>query len=137
MATRVSKLAMYLRRAKKIEVSPDWYLEILRASARFDQTRHSKRFRWYLVRNVPLDLFNPLTLADFYDIMDGADEEDVEQDVDRYKSIHRSIVTQEQPVWPVVVSEDGVVLDGYHRLAVLNDADRKAVDVLWARRRET
>jgi hypothetical protein len=126
----VNAIASYLRRAKKTEVSPKDYRNVLRSSASWTPTSHPNRFRWYLVRNVPISVLDEESigipsLADFE--ATGFDD-----DIQRYRVLYEKLIEDGEAPWPVVVSPEGEILDGIHRLSVLMDADVRKIDVLWA-----
>ena len=128
----MGKVAQYLRAAKdKTPVDPSAYREIFRASAKFEETRHPKKYKWMLVRDVPIAIFQPPSLDDYTSDPDVTEEE-MDENVERYNYLYKLLIERGEKPWPVVVAPEGLVLDGYHRLAVLFDADRETVDVLWA-----
>ncbi len=129
----MSALVSYLRRARKTEVSPKPYRDMLRAAKSFSlATRRPDEWRWYLVRGVPISVLDEEgvgipTLADF-------EYEESEDDVLRYRILHKKLALRGEKPWPVVVSPEGEILDGIHRLSVLSDAGVEKIDVLWAAR---
>lgn len=62
-----------------------------------------------------------------------SDDEEAGENLERYYRIEALLVHQGKKPWPIVVGQDGEVIDGYHRLAVLSDSGAEEVDVLWVR----
>lgn len=127
-----SALVLLLREtAEPVDVSTFAY--VLEASEPWSETTKPERWLWRLARNVPIELLRPQT-ADCWLSDEDLTEEEAEENVDRYERI-RDLLRSGAPLWPVVVDERGMTLDGYHRLAAAYSLDEEAtVDVLWASR---
>jgi hypothetical protein len=121
------------KRAKafsKLPMMPvEWqpYSEIIWASEPWDPIRWPDNHDWYLIKDVPLSYFKEITAAEIEDVEDP--EERLEH-MERYKTIKGMLKNGAEP-WPVIVGDHGGVIDGYHRLAAMQDLKRKTVDVLY------
>lgn len=115
-----------------VRVDPSDYPAIF-AAEKWLEILNPTAFEWYLLRDVPIERLRPGTRTDWREDCD-LDEEDIEENEARYDLIEALIDSGESP-WPVIADERGLVLDGYHRLAVLNDHGAESVDVLWVRER--
>jgi hypothetical protein len=127
-----SALLLLLRkRAKPVDIGA--FAHVLKASEPWPEIVTPDLWSWRLARNVPIKLLEPPTEDDWR--MDPAvDDDEVEENISRYETI-KGILKAGGGLWPIVVSEAGFILDGYHRLAAAYSLNPKAtVDVLWASR---
>lgn len=121
------------RRAEIIDRLPkesvNWqdYAEIIEASEPWDPIQWPENHDWELVRDVPLDAFRGVTVAAIADVEDPDERREHRS---RYKFILGMLRRGEKP-WPIIVGENGMILDGYHRLAALHTLRREVVDVLY------
>lgn len=129
--TRRSYKPPYGKRAARAD--PAAYAHVFAASEPFEEVAHLGDRDWFLIRDVPLAHLQPQTLSSWSEDPDLSEAEVAENEA-RYEEIARLLDNGEE-VWPVLVSKAGRILDGYHRLAVLNDRGAPTVDVLWARSR--
>lgn len=90
-----------------------------------------KKFRWRLVPDVPVRLFDPWS-REQYELDPDSDPDDIVLNLARYDMIAEGL--EEGFVFPpILVAANGFVLDGYHRLAAMHERDPTATtDVLWA-----
>jgi hypothetical protein len=133
------QLLTLLQCAPKFRVNPNQILlrKILDKVAREDvpEFMHVHRYHWDLVRNVPIMLLNP-TSRKMYELdTDAEDEDDIQQNLDRYADLVLQLIVKSNAIWPILVDEHGLILDGYHRLAVLSDHGSTHVDVIQIRPR--
>lgn len=137
MATETSKLLPLLRRATKRQLDP-WLpplLDLINHAAEHTEITYPDRFRWDLVRGVPIRLLDPPSRETYEFDPDAEDEEDIQQNLDRYDDLVRQLIDEGRAPWPIVIDAGGMILDGYHRLAVLSDHGVKTVDVIWVRKK--
>jgi hypothetical protein len=127
----MNAITSYLRKSKKIEVSPEAYRNMLRSSVTWTQTRYPNRFRWYLVHDVPIRVLDSEGIG--IPSLDDFEVTGFDDDIERYRVLYEKLIEHGEVPWPVVVSPKGEILDGIHRLSVLMDAGIKKIDVLWAR----
>ena len=125
-----------LNRARKVKVDPSTVEgTVLRYAAGFPEVSHPNDYTWYMIRRVPIELLDPPSRESYAeqdpDLDEEEAEESVEQNLDRYDDLARVLIREGQRPWPVVLDARGMVLDGFHRLAVLSDHGKKHVDVLW------
>lgn len=121
------------RRAKALEkmlaTQVDWreYSHILQVSEPWDPIRWPENHDWFLIKDVPLRHFPEISVDDISDV-ESFDER--HEHYDRYLEIRKLLENGGEP-WPVIVASNGMVLDGFHRLAAMKDLKRKTVDVLY------
>lgn len=114
-------LLSYLKKAKKTPVSLREWLPVISEADLF-RIAPPRLFAWYLVKDVPIELLDPENLG-----IDWSDPENTE----RYERIARAI-RRGAPLWPVIVSEYGTMVDGYHRLAFIwENRLSRFIDVLY------
>lgn len=80
-------------------------------------------YRWFFIEHFPLRTFE-FTLRDMMD----ADPEDISNEKRHDKIV--AILESGGPEWPVVISADGLVFDGYHRIVAHGTMGHKSVSVL-------
>lgn len=129
--TRRNDKPPYGKRATRVD--PATYAHVFAASEQFLEIIHRDNYDWYLSRSVPIARLKPQTFSSWSEDPD-LDEEEVEENEARCQEIER-LLDSGKEVWPVLAEESGFILDGFHRLAVLNDRGARTVDVLWARSR--
>lgn len=114
----------------------DWhaYAHVFSESVEWPETKHPDEFDWFLIRAVPVHRFGPMTRESWRNDPD-LDDDEMDMNEFRYDEIYNILFYHEDEAWPVVVDSRGFVLDGYHRLACMNDLSIKTVDVLYPRER--
>lgn len=129
------------RRGKSIDPGSGMLAEILRSSEKWEQVLHPDDYQWTLYTRVPIELLNAGTRTD-YETEGYEDDEDEEDDedamfsttgLDKYEEI-LDLYQSSDERWPILVGAGGTseVLDGNHRLAVMNDMGETVVDVVQA-----
>ncbi len=120
------------RRAKaftKLHKEPvKWedYREIIESSEPWDPIQWPENHDWFMIQNVPMDLFKDVSVREIADVEDPGERQEHRE---RYRYIMEMLKKGEKP-WPVIVGENGFIIDGYHRLAAMRTLRRKTVDVL-------
>jgi hypothetical protein len=122
----------WLASRKKERVDPARYAGLVAKAVKFPEFSSPSKYTWDLVRDVPIHYLNPGSRID-YEMDPESDDEEVGENVARYDRLVDLLVYQGKRPWPIVVGQDGEVIDGYHRLAVLSDNGAESVDVLWVR----
>ncbi len=97
------------------EVKWEDYREVIEASEPWDPIQWPEDHNWFLIKDVPLSLFEDVSIRDIADV-DDPDEQAEHRD--RYQYIVDLLKAGEDP-WPVIVASNGLILDGYHRLAAM------------------
>jgi len=120
---------------RKVRVDPKSYADLIQKAVTFPEFKSPSKYTWNLIRGVPIAYLNPGTRVD-YELDPESDDEEVGENLARYDRLVELLVHEGKKPWPVVVGQDGEVIDGYHRLAVLSDHGAEAVDVLWVRPRK-
>lgn len=121
------------RRAKILEklhrdpVQWEDFREIIEASEPWDPIQWPQNHDWFLIRKVPMSAFRGITVAAISDVQDRAERREHRE---RYEHILKMLKKGATP-WPVIVSDFGMIIDGYHRLAALHTLKATAVDVLY------
>ncbi len=113
----------------KMEQKPvKWedYEEIIESAEPWDPIRWPENHDWFMIRDVPLDLFKDVSVRDIADV---TDPEDRKEHREQYRYIKDLLEKGETP-WPVIVGDNGFIIDGYHRLAAMRTLQYPSVDVL-------
>jgi len=117
---------------RKVRADPKSYADLIQKAVKFPEFKSPSKYTWDLIRGVPIGYLHPGTRVD-YELDPESDDEEVGENLARYDRLVDLLVHEGKKPWPVVVGQDGEVIDGYHRLAVLSDHGTEAVDVLWVR----
>jgi hypothetical protein len=90
-----------------------------------------ERYRWFLIRKFPVKAFG-LGLADL--LSDVSLDFRVEHMNAHEKARHDKIVSllRDGDAWPAIVTADGILIDGYHRVAANRTLKRKTMPVVVA-----
>lgn len=107
---------------------------MLRKAEPTNETRKPQLYRYYLIRNFPLKLLRPWSRSDYENDVDASARE-IAQNLRRYDRV-ADLLRAGEAVWPILVSRDGFIIDGYHRAAVMRDAGVGKVDVVVVELRE-
>ena len=119
---------------KKERVDPKAFAKLIKEAVKFPEFKSPSRYTWDLIRDVPIHYLDPGSRDDYETDPDSSDEE-IDENLTRYDRVAALLTRRKKKPWPIVVNQDGAVIDGYHRLAVLADHEIADVDVLWARPR--
>lgn len=122
----------WLINRRKERVDPRSYGDLIKKAVKFPEFKAPSRYTWDLVHGVPIGALNPGSRFD-YETDPESDDEEAGENLARYDRLVELLVHEGKKPWPVVVGQDGEVIDGYHRLAVLSDHGAETVDVLWVR----
>jgi hypothetical protein len=117
---------------KKARVDPKSYADLIKKAVKFPEFKSPTKYTWDLVHGVPIHALDPGSRFD-YETDPESDDEEAGENLARYDRLVELLVHQGKRPWPIVVGQDGEVIDGYHRLAVLSDHGTEKVDVLWVR----
>lgn len=117
---------------RKERVDPKSYGDLIKKAVKFPEFKSPSKYTWDLIRGVPIHELNPGSKFD-YETDPESDDEEAAENLVRYYRVEALLVHQGKKPWPIVVGQDGEVIDGYHRLAVLSDHGAENVDVLWVR----
>ena len=131
IAEALSGPTWLVSQAKK-RVDPKSYGDLIQKAVKFPEFKSPSKYTWDLIRSVPIHHLNPGSRFD-YETDPESDDEEAGENLARYDRLVSLLVHQGKKPWPVVVGQDGEVIDGYHRLAVLSDNGAEEVDVLWVR----
>ena len=116
----------------KERVAPKAYGDLIKKAVKFPEFKTPSKYTWDLIHSVPIHELDPGSKFD-YEADPESDDEETSENLARYSRVEALIFHQGKKPWPVVVNQDGNVIDGHHRLAVLSDRNVNRVDVLWAR----
>lgn len=135
---REESLAIALR-TSAAPADPRDYPDAFRFAEDFREVRNPEAWDWCLVRSVPVSLFGPASEEDYLFEAEAAGDEDEAEDAEEsldkfYRAVE--LVESGEDIQPILVDSNGMVLDGYHRIAALFHVTGEAatVDVLWARK---
>ena len=130
---RFNKLDNLVKRLRSSKRRVDWhdYAEVFKHSASWEEIENRNEYDWFLTKGVPISLF-PYMSKDVWSEDPDLDDDAICENEERYEAVESAIDSGDD-VWPIVVAESGFILDGYHRLAVMNDMGFKTVDVLWSK----
>jgi len=119
-------LIEYLQNVDSYDVNPDepWLAEIIRKSERFEEIKQPRKYTWAMYAGVPIEYLEPGSLQEYQ-------SEKGKKGVRRYMAV-KKILREGRDSWPILVDQYGFILDGYHRLAVMNDLGEKTVKVIVA-----
>ena len=117
---------------KKERVDPKSFGDLIKKAVKFPEFKSPSKYTWDLIRNVPIHELDPGSKFD-YETDPESDDEEAGENLQRYYRIEALLVHQGKKPWPIVVGQDGEVIDGHHRLAVRSDHGAENVDVLWVR----
>lgn len=131
IATALSQPAWLISRAKE-RVDPKSVRDLIQKAVKFPEFKTPSKYTWDLIRGVPIHELDPGSKFD-YETDPESDDEEAGENLARYHRVETLLFHQGKKPWPVVVNQDGDVIDGHHRLAVLSDHNVDQVDVLWAR----
>lgn len=120
---------------EKERIDPKSYRDLVEKAVKFPEFKSPSRYTWDLIRGVPIRHLDPGSQFDYETDPESDDDEEAGENLARYRRLEELLIDEGRKPWPIVVNQDGHVLDGYHRLAVLNDHDVETVDVLWVRPR--
>lgn len=121
------------QRAKLLKGMPrnpvEWqdYREVIEASEPWDMIRWPENHEWFLIKDVPLSTFREVSIGEVAYVEDPGDRREHRE---RYRRILKILKKGATP-WPVIVTNTGGIIDGYHRLAALRTLRRPSVDVLY------
>lgn len=118
--------------SKKERVDPKSLGDLIKKAVKFPEFKTPSKYTWDLIRGVPIDHLDPGSKFDYETDPESADDE-VDENLARYYRIEALLIHQGKKPWPVIVNQDGDVIDGHHRLAVLHDHGVQTVDVVWVR----
>lgn len=116
-----------LSKLPMLEVNWKDYSEIIENSEPWDPIRFPEDHEWFLIKDVPLAAFGEISAKEIEDVEDPQERKEHRQ---RYKFIKKLLKDGGEP-WPVIVGSTGNVIDGFHRIAAMQDLGRKTVDVLY------
>ena len=110
------------------QTSANWedYKEVIEASEPWDPIQWPEDHDWFLIQDVPLSLFEDVSIRDIEDVEDPYERREHRE---RYQYIV-DLLKAGDPPWPVIVGSNGFIIDGYHRLAAMRTLRRPTVDVL-------
>ena len=120
---------------KKTRVDPTSYADLIKKAVKFPEFKTPSKYTWDLVRGIPIQHLDPGSKFDYE--ADPESDEESDEDLARYGRVEWLLVHEGKKPWPIVVGQYGTIIDGYHRLAVLNDQGVEKVDVLWVRPKGT
>ena len=123
--------AWLVSRAKE-RVDPKSFDDLIQRAVKFPEFKTPSKYTWDLIRDVPIHELDPGSKFD-YELDPESDDEEAGENLARYYRVETLLFHQGKKPWPVVVNQDGDVIDGHHRLAVLSDHDVDSVNVLWVR----
>jgi hypothetical protein len=116
----------------KKRVDPKSFRDLIQKAVKFPEFKAPSKYTWDLIRGVPIRELDPGSKFD-YETDPESNDEEAGENLARYHRVEALLVHQGKKPWPIVVGQDGAVIDGHHRLAVLSDHGAETVDVLWVR----
>jgi hypothetical protein len=125
MATH-EEIAELLGSLQKKPVNWEDFKYVIEESEPWDPIKWPQDHDWSLIEDVPLGIFSDVSVAAIAAVEDPDERKEHRE---RYRHIRDLLKAGEEP-WPVIVASNGMILDGYHRLAAMKTLKRKAVDVL-------
>lgn len=103
------------------------YAEVIENSEPWDPIQFPDDHKWFLIKDVPLAAFSEISVKEIADVEDPQERKEHRK---RYAYIKKILKAGEQ-MWPVIVGSNGMVIDGFHRIAAMRDVKRPTVDVLY------
>ena len=119
--------AAILEEMPRVSVNWEDFREIIEASEPWDPIQWPENHDWFFIKDVPLDAFREVNVDAIADVEDPAERREHRE---RYKAILKMLRNGADP-WPVIVADNGMIIDGYHRLAAMGTLKRSTVDVLF------
>jgi hypothetical protein len=124
--SRAKRIKKALDHLPKTRVNWEDYKHIIEVSERYDAIEWPENHEWFLLKNVPMKVFKHISIKEIAAVEDPDERREHRE---RYRYILDLLKNGEEP-WPVIVADNGLILDGFHRLAALNTLRKPTVDVL-------